>query len=212
MSKFPRWTRKIRYYVGIGVPLKLILLVGIIWYYFSPKFLNVGYEPEQPIPFSHKLHAGTLGLDCRFCHTSVENSGFAAVPTLQTCVGCHNKVKKDSPRLKPLWDAIKNETSVPWTRVHKLPRYSHFDHSVHLNVGVGCKECHGRVDKMEVIRQDQPLNMGWCLDCHRNPKPHLRPKDQVTNMTYKPSEQEQESLFQSLKPEAPTSACGACHY
>ena len=208
--RFPKWTNKIHLFVSVGVPIVFIGLICFIWYYFSPDFLNVGYQPEQPIPFSHKLHAGTLGIDCRYCHTTVEKSPFAAVPTVETCVGCHDKVKKDSPRLKPLWDSVKNNTSIPWVRLHFLPRYSHFDHSVHLNAAVGCVSCHGRIDKMDIVTQAEPLNMGWCLDCHRNPEPYLRSKDQITNMSYVPTKEEQKALFDHIEP--PRTACGACHY
>jgi hypothetical protein len=114
---FPKWTNKINLLIVAGVPLLLIGLVGFIWYFFSPKFLWVGYEPDQPIPFSHKLHAGTLGLDCRYCHATVEKTDFAALPPTEVCVGCHNKVKKDSPRLVNLWKSVQEQKPIPWIRI-----------------------------------------------------------------------------------------------
>jgi len=181
---FPRWTNKIPLAIGVLGPLALAGLVGGVWYYFSPKFTDVGYRPEQPVPFSHKLHAGDMGMDCRYCHNTVERAAVAAVPPAQTCMNCHSLVKKDSPRLKLVRDSYNTGETIPWVRVHQLPDYAFFDHRPHLAAGVGCASCHGRIDKMTVVEMDQPLSMGWCLDCHRNPEPHLRPRDQVTNMAW----------------------------
>lgn len=181
---FPRWTNKIPLAIGVLGPLALAGLVGGVWYYFSPKFTDVGYRPEQPVPFSHKLHAGDMGMDCRYCHNTVERAAHAAVPPAQTCMNCHSLVKKDSPRLKLVRDSYNTGETIPWVRVHQLPDYAFFDHRPHLAAGVGCASCHGRIDKMTVVEMDQPLSMGWCLDCHRNPEPHLRPRDQITNMEW----------------------------
>ena len=181
---FPRWTNKIPLAIGVLGPLALAGLVGGVWYYFSPKFTDVGYRPEQPVPFSHKLHAGDMGMDCRYCHNTVERAAVAAVPPAQTCMNCHSLVKKDSPRLKLVRDSYNTGETIPWVRVHQLPDYAFFDHRPHLAAGVGCASCHGRIDKMTVVEMDQPLSMGWCLDCHRDPEPHLRPRDQVTNMAW----------------------------
>jgi hypothetical protein len=181
---FPRWTNKIPLAIGVLGPLALAGLVGGIWYYFSPKFTDVGYRPEQPVPFSHKLHAGDMGMDCRYCHNTVERAAHAAVPPAQTCMNCHSLVKKDSPRLKLVRDSYNTGETIPWVRVHQLPDYAFFDHRPHLAAGVGCASCHGRIDKMTIVEMDQPLSMGWCLECHRNPEPHLRPRDQITNMEW----------------------------
>jgi hypothetical protein len=174
------------------LPLALAFGVGVLgagvtagsWYYFSPKNLQVGYAPEQPIPYSHKLHVDELGLDCRYCHSNVERSQEAMIPPTQTCMGCHAVVKPDSPKLAALRDSWTSGKPVPWIRVHELPEHAYFDHSAHLPAGVGCASCHGRIDQMEVVRLDAPLAMSWCLDCHRDPGPHLRPKSELTNMSW----------------------------
>jgi len=156
-----------------------------IWYYSSPRNLQVGYAPEQPIPYSHKLHVDELGIDCRYCHSNVERSEEAMIPPTQTCMGCHAVVKPNSPRLAALRDSWTGNSAVPWVRVHELPEHAYFDHSAHVTAGVGCVSCHGRIDQMEVVRLDEPLAMGWCLDCHRDPAAKLRPKSEVTNMSWK---------------------------
>ena len=181
---FPRWTNKIPLALGVLGPLALAGLVGGIWYYFSPKFTDVGYRPRQPVPFSHKLHAGDMGMDCRYCHNTVERAAVAAVPPAQTCMNCHSQVKTESPRLKLVRDSYTTGESIPWVRVHQLPDYAFFDHRPHSASGVGCSSCHGRIDQMTIVEMDQPLSMGWCLDCHRDPEPNLRPLDQITNMAW----------------------------
>ncbi len=168
----------------------------VVFYGFSPRATAVGYEPVQPVQFSHAMHAGQLGLDCRFCHTTVEKNAFAAVPPAQTCMNCHTAIKGQSSRaltnpvdkLVQVRDSFKNGTPIPWIHVHDLPDYVYFNHSAHVDKGVGCVSCHGRIDQMEVVHQEQPLSMSWCLDCHRDPAKHLRPKDQVTNMAFQPSD------------------------
>ncbi len=181
---FPRWPNKIPLALGVLGPLALAGLVGGIWYYFSPKFTDVGYRPRQPVPFSHKLHAGDMGMDCRYCHNTVERAAVAAVPPAQTCMNCHSQVKTESPRLKLVRDSYTTGEPIPWVRVHQLPDYAYFDHRPHLAGGVGCSSCHGRIDQMTIVEMDQPLSMGWCLDCHRDPEPNLRPLDQITNMAW----------------------------
>lgn len=195
---FPRWTNK--------TPLILLILgalgglgtIGVVWYYFSPEFTDVGYAPKQPIPFSHKLHAGDIGLDCRYCHYSVEKAGYAAIPPTQLCMGCHTMVRNDSRKIALLKAAHEANKPVKWVRVHMLPDYAYFDHSVHVGAGVGCASCHGRIDQMEVVYQKKPLSMGWCLNCHRNPNEHIRPKEQVTNMKWDGSS-EKKKFQQELK-------------
>ena len=181
---FPRWTNKIPQAVGAGSVLLVCGVVGAIWYWFSPWFLNVGYQPEQPIPYSHKLHAGELGIDCRYCHTTVEDANYAALPPTATCMNCHANIRKDSVKLKPLRKSEKSGEPVAWVKVHQLPDYAYFSHTAHVNAGVGCVSCHGRVDTMEVVEMVKPLSMSWCLDCHRNPEPNLRPQSEVTNMNW----------------------------
>ena len=182
---FPRWTNKIPLMLGLGAPVVLGGVVFTVWYWFSPQYTDVGYMPTQPVAFSHQLHAGQLGMDCRFCHNTVERAGHAAIPPTQTCMGCHGKlIAAESPLLAKVRTAYNANKPIEWTKVHMLPHYAYFDHSIHLAAGVGCTSCHGRIDQMPVVHQKEPLSMGWCLTCHRNFKPHLRPKDQITNMAY----------------------------
>jgi hypothetical protein len=153
-------------------------------YYGTNANLAVGYVPAQPIEYSHKLHAGDLGIDCRYCHASIERTATATVPPTETCMNCHAKVRSDSIALLPLRESYASDKPIPWVRVHRLPDYVYFDHSAHLAAGVGCTSCHGRVDQMPRVAQVQPLNMSFCLDCHRNPAPNLRDKAEVTKMDW----------------------------
>jgi hypothetical protein len=186
---FPKWTNTVpTIFAHLLAPLPLVAAAAI-WYYGSPEFTDVGYRPEQPVPFSHKLHAGELGLDCRYCHATVEESQEANIPPTQTCMNCHKHVKTDSEKLAPVRESFETGKPIEWLRVHKLPEYAFFDHSIHLRAGVGCASCHGRVDQMEVVEQDQALSMGWCLECHRNPSAHIRDlsKASLTDMAWAPS-------------------------
>jgi hypothetical protein len=209
MQIFPRSLNYLPLVAAVGVA---VLGGGVtlgIWYYFSPKNTQVGYAPEQPVPYSHKLHAGELGIDCRYCHANIERSQEAMIPPTQACMGCHAIVKADSPKLAALRDSWSSGNPIAWVRVHRVADYVYFDHSVHLAAGVGCVSCHGRIDQMEVVRQDKPLNMGWCLECHRDPGPNLRPKDQITNMTWTPSTDEAVQ-FAENKLRGPEH-CSGCH-
>ncbi|MCS6913664.1 MAG: cytochrome c family protein, partial [Myxococcota bacterium] len=177
---FPPWTNLLPPITGAAAVLVLGGIVFAFWYYGTPKHLDVGYQPPQPVPYSHQLHAGQLGLDCRYCHANVERSWVASVPPTQVCMGCHASIKKDSPYLAPVRQSWATGQPVPWIRIHKSPDYVYFDHSRHVSRGVGCVECHGRVDTMERVRQVEPLSMGWCLECHRDPAPRLRPVEFIT--------------------------------
>lgn len=182
---FPRWTNKIPLFIVLGAPVLLGGLVFTVWYWFSPSYTDVGYQPVQPVAFSHQLHAGQLGMDCRFCHNTVERAAHAAIPPTQTCMGCHAKLTMpESPRLTPVRVSYNTNEPLEWVKVHMLPQYAYFDHSIHLAASVGCATCHGRIDQMRVVSQAQSLSMLWCLDCHRNPAPNLRPRDQITNMAW----------------------------
>ncbi len=188
MQLFPRSLNKLPILAAAGSVVSVVGVVLAFWYYASPKNLQVGYQPVQPVPYSHKLHAGQMGMDCRYCHANVERAAHAMVPPTQTCMGCHSLVKTQSARLAPVRESWDTGESIAWVKVHKLPEHSYFNHSVHVAVGVGCVTCHGRIDQMEVVRLDKPIAMQWCLQCHRNPEANLRPKDQVTNMTYTPDQ------------------------
>ncbi|MGI8811685.1 MAG: cytochrome c3 family protein [Pyrinomonadaceae bacterium] len=139
----------------------------------------------QPMPFSHKHHVGEEGIDCRYCHTSVERSASAGMPETQTCINCHSQIYTTDPVLEPVRASFISGNPIQWTRVHNLPGYVYFDHSIHLSKGVGCATCHGRVDQMNLTEQAAPLTMEWCLKCHRDPELQIRPRDEVFNMEYK---------------------------
>lgn len=213
---FPRW-------VNFVLPLGAIMAVGGALYVptlfalgASPMALAVGYSPTQPVPYSHALHAGELGIDCRYCHNTVEKTAFASLPPTQTCMNCHTGIRDKSPKLQPVRDSWATGKPVEWVKVHNLAQYVYFNHSAHVNHGVGCVECHGRIDRMDVVTQAKPLSMGWCLDCHRDPGPHLRPKDQVTNMSWTPTG-DPEELGAELKKAykvhdtAYMTSCYTCH-
>ena len=191
-----------------------ILAVFAVWYWFSPEYTDVGYAPEQPVPYSHRLHVDELGMDCRYCHSMVEVADISNIPSTETCMNCHQLVKPQSLDLLPVRESWATGHSVEWIKVHHLPDYAQFSHAVHLNVGVGCETCHGPVNEMDVIRQVEPLSMGWCLDCHRQPELYLRPPGQVTNMDYvQPPDFVERNLdrIQSAGIRPPTN-CSACHY
>ncbi len=198
---------------AVTVVVVAIGVVGFFWYYGSPEYTDVGYRPKQPVDYSHKLHAGDLGIDCRYCHTSVETSAYASVPPTQTCMNCHSMVAVDSVSLKPIQESWATGKPMEWVRIHKIPDYAYFNHSSHVTRGIGCVSCHGRVDQMIVVSQQEPLSMGWCLDCHRNPDEHIRPLDQTTNMKWQPGGDHDEFVMK-IKEElqiAPPEDCSACH-
>ena len=185
---FPRWANfalPIIILMGMGGGLYVPTLLG---FGLNPYTLNVGYQPEQPVPYSHALHAGQLGIDCRYCHNTVEQASYAAVPPTQTCMNCHTNIAPQSSKLTPVRESWATGKPVEWVKVHDLADYAYFNHSAHVNKGVGCYSCHGRIDQMEVVYQAQPLNMAWCLSCHRQPEKFLRPVDQVTNLGWRPTD------------------------
>ncbi len=209
---FPKWLDRLRPIVGVVLLVAPLYIGGIVYFGFSPRATDVGYAPDQPVPYSHALHAGELGIDCRYCHTTVEKAGFAAIPPTQTCMNCHTNIKVDSAELLPVRESYASGEPVQWVKVHDLADYAYFNHSVHVNRGVGCVECHGRVDKMEVVYQEERLSMGWCLECHRNPEPHLRPVEYVTTMDW--TAEDREALGAQLKADHninPPEDCSACH-
>ncbi len=176
--------------VAVGFVAGLALFI-VGWYYYAlPGYTRVGYQPPQPVPFSHQLHVGRLGMDCTYCHQTVFVSPHASVPTAQVCMNCHNprkaNVKGNSPLLALVRQSYETGGAVPWQRVHKLPEYAYFNHAVHVNKGISCLSCHGPVHEMKAVWHDQPLSMGWCLQCHTQPEKHLRPVEQVTNLTWSP--------------------------
>jgi hypothetical protein len=191
---FPRWTNLLPLKIAFCAGTAAIGVVAAFTAYATPKATVVGYEPSQPIPFSHKIHVDQLGLDCRYCHSFVDNSDHSNLPSANTCWNCHQHVKRDSPKLDPLHRAMdKNHPlydgkPIQWVKVHKAPDYVKFSHSAHVNRGVSCVSCHGQVDQMEVVYHAKAHSMGFCLDCHRAPENHVRPLEEVYNLKYDPAE------------------------
>lgn len=152
----------------------------------SPYVTYAGVARPQPAPFSHQHHVAGLGIDCRYCHTSVETSSFAGIPPTRTCMNCHSQIWSGAPMLEPVRESFRSGKSLVWNRVNDLPDFVYFDHSIHINKGVGCNTCHGPVDRMPLMYNYASLQMEWCLDCHRAPEKYLRPREQVFNMRYEP--------------------------
>ncbi len=181
----------------------------------SPFYSNVGVTSEQPVPFSHEHHVTGLGIDCRYCHDSVEDSSFAGMPPTKTCMNCHSQIWLGSPLLEPVRESFRTGKSLQWNRVHLLADFVYFDHSIHVQKGVGCVTCHGQVDKMPLMWQHSTLLMEWCLDCHRQPEQYLRPRDKVFDMNWKPADQV--SLGKELKDKYHVrdadilTSCSTCH-
>ena len=168
---------------------------------------------EQPVPFSHEHHVGGLGIDCRYCHTSVENSSFAGIPPTKTCMNCHSQIWINAPMLEPVRQSFRTDQSLHWIRVHDLPDYVYFNHSIHIAKGVGCTTCHGQIDKMPLTWQESSLQMSWCLDCHRHPEQYVRPKSEVFSVAYRPPPNQLEigrSLVKQYHIQSLTS-CSTCH-
>jgi len=244
---FPKGIDKIKPVIFLTAGLTIVTIALIVNFYFTDKNLSVGYRPEQPIPFSHKLHAGEMGMDCRYCHINVEKSPHASVPHSDVCWNCHSKVKTDSPKLQ-LLASIQKDTitrkniidhkfdtktpkvveeevenpnkgaAIPWIKIHKLPEYAYFDHSVHVRAGVSCVECHGRIDQMEVVKQVSSLSMGWCLECHKDHEDHIRPDSvRITDLawTWENSNLNKEEELKKIKEtknlNPPIIGCSPCH-
>lgn len=225
---FPRWTNKFLAVLGLAIAGGAVLYAGPMFLGVTdPITLNVGYQPEQPIPFSHVIHAGQLKMDCRYCHTSVDKAAHATIPSTQICINCHSPVAPsgvttfaavwaESPKLKPLHDSWRTGDSVPWIKIHRLPDYVYFNHAAHVTRGVSCVTCHGHIDKMEQVAQDKPLSMTWCVDCHRNPERELRPVEFVTNLDWKAEDigEKQLELGKRIVTEKnihPLTNCAVCH-
>ncbi len=177
----------------------------------SPFSTRQGVTRVQPVPFSHDHHTAAMGIDCRYCHTSVEVAASAGIPSTATCMNCHKQIWAQSPMLEPVRESMATGLPLQWTRVHDLPDYVYFDHSAHVTQGVGCVSCHGRVDEMPLIKQTQTLQMKWCLDCHRHPEDAMRPREAITDMTWRPERADLQSQLIEEYGVAPRLACSACH-
>ncbi len=177
---------------------------------------QAGIVREQPVQFSHAHHVAGIGIDCRYCHTSVEESNFAGIPPTKTCMNCHSQIWANSPYLEPVRSSFRTGKSLEWTRVNDLPDFVYFNHSIHINKGVGCDTCHGPVQKMPLMRQEKSLQMEWCLDCHRHPERYVRPKEEVFNLAWnRPDNQEEMGRelvkkYHILSPKQLTD-CSTCH-
>ncbi|MFQ5767146.1 MAG: cytochrome c3 family protein [Acidobacteriota bacterium] len=210
---FPPWTNRLPGLLLTAGLAAVLAAAGGYFYYFDAWYTDVGYQPLQPIPFSHKLHAGDLQIDCRYCHTSVEVSPQASIPETRICMNCHRLVARKSEKLAPLRESAETGLPIQWIRVHKLPEFAYFNHAVHLRAGVGCRSCHGDVASMEEIRQTRPLSMGWCLECHRDPVSHLRPLSEITSMTWEPPTDQVRVAAGIIKDKSidPATDCTTCH-
>lgn len=208
---FPEWTQPLKKYViSPALLLGPVYIVALAAVVKDPQTIRIGYQPDQPVPYSHALHVGELGLDCRYCHNVVERSPKAAVPPAATCMNCHQTVLPKSDKLTPVRQSFFEGTALRWTRVTDLPDYVYFNHSAHVTRGVGCEQCHGRIDQMVKVYQAMPLTMSWCLDCHRNPDPRLRKPENVTVMGYQPKPGEGSEVRAQLGINPPTD-CSTCH-
>lgn len=197
----------------------VLLIVGLFLLGKFPRtsyISRVGETRQQPIQFSHKHHVGDDGIDCRYCHISVEKSASAGIPATEICLNCHRQIWINSPMLAPVHESARTGMPLRWVRVHDLPDYVYFDHSIHIQKGIGCSTCHGRVDEMPLVRLVAPLVMEWCLDCHRHPERHIRPVSEVFNMgweTPKNQEEQGRKLVKEYKIQPPylLTSCSICH-
>jgi len=182
---FPKWTNRLPRNIIIGALLVSSGVLAGVTYYFTPKYTRVGYEPIQPVAFPHSVHVDQLGLDCRYCHNTVEKSWYSNIPATATCMNCHVQVLKDDARLALVRQSAATGEPIPWVQIHKMPDYVYFNHSVHVNRGISCVECHGQVNSMEEVYHAKPLSMTFCLDCHRDPARRVRPLEKITDLKWK---------------------------
>jgi hypothetical protein len=188
MSSFfrPRSNAIFRSLLGGAVLFVTLAFGGAELFLWSSYNTGVGIVTDQPIPFTHQHHVQYLGIDCRYCHSSVERSAYAGMPDSHTCMTCHSQIWSNSPLLKPVRDSYTNDTPIEWNRVYRLPDFVYFNHSIHVNKGVGCVSCHGQIEQMPLTWKNRPFFMRDCLSCHRNPETEIRPADQIFNFAWKP--------------------------
>jgi hypothetical protein len=214
---FPRSTNTVARLCLVG---SLLLAAVVLWvclvYTRSSYGTDAGVIRVQPVPFSHEHHVGVLGIDCRYCHTTVEHSAYASMPTTKTCMNCHSQIWLGSDMLAPVRDSYRTNRSLRWQRVNNLPGFVYFDHSIHIQKGIGCTSCHGRIDEMPLTYQEPSLLMEWCLDCHRHPERHLRPRAEVFNMSWvAPPDQEEHgrrfAIERNIRDTHHLTSCTTCH-
>lgn len=212
---FPKWVNTIPIKVVVAVSLLATLVAASVTYYATPKYTRVGYKPTQPVAFSHALHSGQLEMDCRYCHTFVDRSEHSNVPGANVCMSCHSMVQTDSPQLQLVRETYETGEPIPWVRIHKTPDYVYFNHAVHVNRGISCVECHGEIQNMEVVHHAEPLSMGFCLECHRNPEQYIRPPEEVYNLDWeRPTDSESLDEIHSFVHDwsvNPPQSCSGCH-
>ena len=211
---FPKWTNKLPGLVIAGALLVGTSVTAGVWYYFTPKYTRVGYQPKQPVAFSHAIHADQLGMDCRYCHNGVEKSWYSNIPSASTCMNCHNQVLKDDPKLALVRESAATGKAIPWVQIHKTPDYVYFNHSVHVNRGVSCVKCHGEINKMDEVRHAKPLSMGFCLECHRHPEQHIRDPKDVYNLSLEIAPEVQEKKGKEFVHDwkvNSSQSCSTCH-
>jgi len=222
---FPRWINKFLALAGLlvaaGGAYTGTLLLGVT----DDLTLNPGYMPDQPVPFSHKIHAGELKMDCRYCHVNVDKAAHASIPPTATCINCHSPlgeagtelaaVHPDSPKLRAVHESWESGQSIPWKRIHRLPDFVYFNHSAHVSRGVSCVSCHGRIDTMPKVFQAKELSMAWCIECHNNPEEHIRPTEFVTKLDWEPEDgKTRAEIGRELIEEKgikPMTNCAVCH-
>lgn len=211
---FPKWTNKLPQQVLIGLLLIGTSVTAGVWYYFTPKYTRVGYQPVQPVAFSHAVHSDQLGIDCRYCHEGVEKSWYSNVPDSKTCLNCHNSILATDPRLELVRESARTGEPIPWVQVHKKPDYVYFNHAVHVNRGVSCVHCHGQVNEMEEVYHAKSLSMSFCLECHRDPSKYLRHPEDVYNLAMEIEPEKQAQLGKQFAHDWNINAsqnCSACH-
>jgi hypothetical protein len=199
--------------IGTVLGVALLAIAGFAWVR-SPYVTGVGQPVEQPIPFSHKHHVTDDGLDCRYCHTSVEHAAFAGMPPTATCMNCHSQIYSQSPVLAPIRESAQMDQPLTWNRVNQLPDFVYFDHSIHIAKGVGCSSCHGAVDQMPLTTKAESFQMSFCVECHQNPQNHLRPRSEIFNMNWTPPANQAvvgRQLMEEYHVEVKDS-CSTCHH
>ncbi len=200
--------------VVVGTGLTILLNTNRLHY-----TTDVQVARKQPVPFSHKHHVTGVGLDCRYCHTSVEESSFANIPPVETCMTCHSQIWTESPLLEPIRESYRTGNPIEWVRIHDLPDFVYFNHSIHVHKGIGCQTCHGQVDQMPLMWKVNTLNMEWCLECHREPEKYVRPREEVFNMAWTPMDERGHAVSQALLGAQlvqdydinPSTDCSTCH-
>ncbi len=210
---FPQWANRVPLIAGVATVAIAAFATFAIWYWFSPEFTDAGYRPDQPVPFSHRQHAGDFQISCLYCHSNVERASVASVPSTQLCMNCHALAGRDKASLEPLRQSASSGQPMMWVRVHRLPDYAYFPHAPHVKAGVGCSSCHGNVKAMEKIQQVEPLSMAWCLDCHRDPGKSLRAPEELLDTAWQaPTDQQTRAAkWISERHLAPPVDCTACH-